>query len=167
MNCRQFYSSKDFRNAYNLMAHEDTISDDMWLLRGLVAVFLLKCLQQTDFFDRSSSNPSTNQEVATEDQRSDVDDPPPSIDAGELTANQVFIGKILFRLINVMPCNTHDISEFETPILDKFAPGCKKVSVGNFEHTKDSFFLWPAHSGSWYDILLQLLLDPLTTVLSH
>ena len=45
-----FYSSKDFRNAYNLMAHEDSISDDLWLLRGIVAVFLLKCLQQTDFF---------------------------------------------------------------------------------------------------------------------
>ena len=49
-NCRNFYSSKDFRNAYNLMAHEDSITEDMWLLRGLVAVFLLKCLQQTDFF---------------------------------------------------------------------------------------------------------------------
>ena len=103
------------------MAHEDSISDDMWLLRGLVAVFLLKCLQQTDFFDRSSSNPTMNQ-----------DNDAASIDTGgELTANQVFIGKILFRLINVMPTNTHDISEFETPILDKFAPACKKVSVGN------------------------------------
>ena len=49
-NCRNFYSSKDFRNAYNLMAHEDSITEDMWLLRGLVAVFLLKCLQRTDFF---------------------------------------------------------------------------------------------------------------------
>ena len=31
-----------------------------------------------------------------------------------------------------MPCNTHDISEFETPVMDKFVPGCKKVSLGNF-----------------------------------
>merc|ERR1719189_1523381 len=29
-----------------------------------------------------------------------------------------------------MPCNTHDISEFETPVMDKFVPGCKKVSLG-------------------------------------
>ena len=31
-----FYSSRDFCNAYNLMAHETDITDDMWLLRGLV-----------------------------------------------------------------------------------------------------------------------------------
>ena len=29
-----------------------------------------------------------------------------------------------------MPCNTHDISEFETPVLDTFVPGCKKGSIG-------------------------------------
>ena len=46
----KFYSSKDFRNAYNLMTHEDSISDDLWLLRGMVAAFLLKCLKLTDFF---------------------------------------------------------------------------------------------------------------------
>ena len=45
-----FYSSSDFRNAYNLMSHEESITDEMWLLRGLVAVFVLKCLKLTDFF---------------------------------------------------------------------------------------------------------------------
>ena len=55
-----------------------------------------------------------------------------------------------------MPCNTHDISEFETPVMDKFVPGCKKVSlgkgpsindVGNFSGFLTLFFLeysfWP------------------------
>ena len=45
-----FYSSSDFRNAYNLMSHEESITDEMWILRGLVAVFVLKCLKLTDFF---------------------------------------------------------------------------------------------------------------------
>ena len=51
-----FYSSTEFRNAYNLMAHENSIPDDMWLLRGLVSVFLLKCLKLTDFFSDPSPN---------------------------------------------------------------------------------------------------------------
>ena len=67
-----FYSSNDFRNAYNLMAQEDSINPDMWLLRGLVAVFLLKCLQLTDFFDQVSTGT-------------------------ELTPDELFVGGVLFR----------------------------------------------------------------------
>lgn len=48
----------------------------------------------------------------------------------QLTQDEAYVGGLLFRLLNVMPTNTHDISEFETPILDSFAPGCVKVSVG-------------------------------------
>ena len=29
-----------------------------------------------------------------------------------------------------MPCNSHDISEFDTPVSDYFAPGSQKVSIG-------------------------------------
>ena len=50
-----FYSSSDFRNAYNLMAHEGSITDEMWMLRGLVAVFMLKCLKLTDFFPEKTT----------------------------------------------------------------------------------------------------------------
>ena len=39
-----------FSSLYSLMAHEDMIDDDTWLLRTLVAVFLLKCFKMTQFF---------------------------------------------------------------------------------------------------------------------
>ena len=102
-----YYSSKDFRNAYNLMAHEDSISDELWLLKGIVSVFLLKCLQQTDYFASLQKE-----------------------DRNELHESELFVGKVLFRLLNVMPTNCHDISDFESPVLDTFVPGCKKVSLG-------------------------------------
>ena len=89
------------------MAHEDSISDDLWLLKGIVSVFLLKCLQQTDYF-RSIQKSLENPELLHE--------------------NELFVGKVLFRLLNVMPTNVHDISDFETPVLDTFVPRCNKVN---------------------------------------
>ena len=73
------------------MAHEEHIPEDMWLLRGLVAVFLLKCLKQTDFFDRLKISNAEEEllENSTNGNHS------------RLTPNEVFIGKVLFRLINV------------------------------------------------------------------
>ena len=112
----KFYSSSDFRNAYNLVGHEDSISDEMWLLRGLVAVFLFKCLKETSFFNTSQTKGLIDAENASGND--------------DLTANELFIGKLLFRLLNILPHNCHDISEFETPVLDVFTPGCNKVSVG-------------------------------------
>ena len=73
------------------MAHEEHITEDMWLLRGLVAVFLLKCLKKTDFFDRLKISNAEEEllENSTNGNHSG------------LTPNEVFIGKVLFRLINV------------------------------------------------------------------
>ena len=54
-----------------------------------------------------------------------------------------------------MPCNTHDISEFETPVMEKFVPGCKKVSVGNFNSILS--FLKPIDAGApleWVHLIL-------------
>ena len=73
------------------MAHEEHIPEDMWLLRGLVAVFLLKCLKQTDFFDRLKT--SNKEEELLENSTNG--------NHSGLTPNEVFIGKVLFRLINV------------------------------------------------------------------
>ena len=47
-----------------------------------------------------------------------------------LTNDEIFIGTVIFRLLNVMPCNSHDISEFDSPVSDYFAPGAQKVSIG-------------------------------------
>ena len=52
----RFYASNDFQNVYNLMAHEITIPEEMWVLRGLVSVFILKCLKLTEFFPDSNPN---------------------------------------------------------------------------------------------------------------
>ena len=47
-----------------------------------------------------------------------------------LTDDELYVGSIVLRLINVCPCNCHDVSEFESPTLDKFGGACTKVSVG-------------------------------------
>lgn len=105
------YLSGHFMSGYNLMAHEDSIAEESWILRGLVAVFMLKCLQMTDYFKSDEDRSQIKNE-------------------GDLTEKEAFVGAVIFRLLNVMPCNSHDIAEFETPVLDKFVPGNKKVSVG-------------------------------------
>jgi hypothetical protein len=107
-NMNEVYLSADFRTAYNLMAHEGTITDEMWRLRTFVAVFLLKCLKQAEFFKDDTSKTVTD----------------------GLTENEIFVGAVLLQLLNVMPCNCHDISEFVTPV-DAFVPGYTKVSLGS------------------------------------
>ncbi len=104
------YLSSDFRNLYNLTAHEDSITNDQWIIRTLVAVFLLKCLKLTTFFDQSQSA---------------------ILDDCQLTENELFIGTVLLRLLNIFPCNVHDIAEFENPFKDHFAKGAQKVSLGS------------------------------------
>ena len=99
------------------MAHEESISDDLWVHVTLVAVFLLKCLRLTSFFQDIPVE--LRDEVKVED------------DKQSLTPNELFVTTVLLRLINVMPCNSHDVSEFETPVLDSFVPGARKV--GDFQ----------------------------------
>ena len=36
------YKSDDFRNLYNLMAHEDSLSSEDWFLKTLVALFVFR-----------------------------------------------------------------------------------------------------------------------------
>lgn len=44
-----------------------------------------------------------------------------------LTDEQLFIGTVIFRILNICPTNSHDISEYETPTLDKYPPNATKV----------------------------------------
>jgi hypothetical protein len=39
-----------------------------------------------------------------------------------MTNDELFVATVILRLINVCPCNCHDISEFESPTLEKFGP---------------------------------------------
>ncbi len=95
------YLSNDFQNLYNLTAHEETISQDQWLLRTLVSVFILECLKKTDFFNDS-----------TED-------------------DEKLVGSVILKLINIFPCNSHDVAEFESPTKDCFPRGAQKNSLGS------------------------------------
>ena len=55
---------------------------------------------------------------------------PPQPGDYSLTNDEAFVASVILRLINVCPCNCHDISEFETPTFEKFTPACSKVSIG-------------------------------------
>ena len=109
----QSYSSDDFVNVYCLMAHEDSVDDDTWLLRSLVALYLLKCFKHsTDFFGQ----------------------PQPVTDNKDLTPEECFVGAVLLRLLNICPTNCHDISEMETPVMDSFSKMCNKVCTFILTH---------------------------------
>lgn len=44
-----------------------------------------------------------------------------------LNDDQLFIGTVILRLLNICPSNCHDISEFETITMEKFLPSATKV----------------------------------------
>jgi tetratricopeptide (TPR) repeat protein len=104
------YDSEDIINLFNLIAQEDSLDSEEWFLRTFIACFLLKLLMVTSFFKGSKSLPIK--------------------DKKDLTKDQLYIAKLLLRLINIFPCNCHDISEIESPVPDQFAPTCNKVSLG-------------------------------------
>lgn len=96
------YSSHDFLTTYNLVSLDHTITPTEWILRTLAAALLVRMLQITSFFD----------------------------DSEDVAEDSIFVGGILLQLINVCPTNSHDVSEFETPVADKFTTACNKVSIG-------------------------------------
>ncbi|TRY63413.1 hypothetical protein TCAL_02645 [Tigriopus californicus] len=96
------YSSLDFLTTYNLVSLDHTITPTEWILRTMAAVLLVRMLQITPFFD----------------------------DSEDVAEDSIFVGGILLQLINVCPTNSHDVSEFETPVADKFTNACTKVSIG-------------------------------------
>ena len=96
------YLSSDFINVYSLMDHEDSLDEDTWILRTLVAVFLLKNFQMVGYVPGSQG----------------------------LDEDAKYLGTILLKLLNICPSNCHDISEMEAPVLNVFSPTCNKVSLG-------------------------------------
>eukprot|EP00095_Tigriopus_kingsejongensis_P011484 maker-scaffold626_size122949-snap-gene-0.33 protein:Tk11484 transcript:maker-scaffold626_size122949-snap-gene-0.33-mRNA-1 annotation:"set and mynd domain-containing protein 4-like" len=96
------YRSEDFINSFNLVSLDETISPTEWVLRTLAATFLVRLLRLTPFFD----------------------------DSEDVEEDSIFIGAILLQVLNTCAPNCHDISEYETPVLDKFTNACSKVSIG-------------------------------------
>ena len=145
------YHSNDFLNLYGLMAHEETLNTEDWLLRTLIAIFLLKSLRMTGFFKiilSVENNYEKNKKVISVDEA----DKENMNDGGEIesiTEQELFVCKVILRLINICPTNCHDVSEFETPVLDAFTTACNKVSIGAaiyptlalFNHACDPSFM--------------------------
>jgi hypothetical protein len=46
-----------------------------------------------------------------------------------LTDEQLFVGTVIFRILNICPTNSHDISEYETPTMEKYPPNATKVDL--------------------------------------
>ena len=140
------YRSDDFLNLYALMAHEETLNTEEWLLRTLISIFLLKSLQLSQFFknislNRKHSNGDVNNTDAT--MTDDI------VNDDLLSEEELLVCKVILRLINICPTNCHDVSEFETPVLDAFTTACNKVSIGAaiyptlalFNHACDPSFM--------------------------
>lgn len=50
------YESSDYTTVYNLVSHSSKRSTEDFLQRTVMAVFLLRCLQDTDYFDKESKH---------------------------------------------------------------------------------------------------------------
>jgi len=47
----------------------------------------------------------------------------------ELTSNELFVGGVLLKMLNICPTNCHDVSEMETPVKDVFSKMWDKASL--------------------------------------
>ena len=136
------YHSNDFLNLYALMAHEEELTTEEWLIRVLIAIFLFKCLKLTGFF-KSVVKEKENGVIEATNGNENV------FESEMLTEDELFACKVILRVINICPTNCHDVSEFETPSLDSFNTACNKVSVGAsiyptlalFNHACDPSFM--------------------------
>jgi hypothetical protein len=73
---------------------------------------MLKLLTEANFFASS-----TDKEIVA--------------DSGGLTSEQIFVGTVLFQLLNICPCNSHDVGSFGIPAgSETFPPSSEKISLG-------------------------------------
>ncbi|PSN41945.1 hypothetical protein C0J52_06418 [Blattella germanica] len=99
------YSTGSYASIYNLVTHADRRPAEDFLHRTLMALFLLRCLQDTDFFpDNSKSSDSLNQD-------------------------EIYIGSLLLRHLQLLQFNAHEIFETCMEAPNKFR-GSKTLYVG-------------------------------------
>ncbi|XP_046580371.1 SET and MYND domain-containing protein 4-like [Haliotis rubra] len=82
------YDSDDYHSVYNLVNHTDDRSCPDLFRRALGAVFLVKCIEKSEFFAAAEG---------AED--SDVDE------------ESVYVGGHILRHTQMLPCNAHEVSE--------------------------------------------------------
>ena len=121
------YQHDDLVNAYNLVSHEDKLTEEEHLLRTLVSVFLLKLLQFNNYFGNYTEEESFN----------------------SLSEQEVFIGTLLLHFSNNLPQNIHDIALLETSEVRRWVNSAEIKSLGAgvfltgalFNHSCDPSFM--------------------------
>ena len=121
------YKADDFINAFNLVCHEDKMTDEEHLLRTFVSVFLIKLLQFNNFFDNLSDDETFE----------------------NLSEKEMFIGRLLLHFTNSLPQNIHDIALLETSEPKKWVNSSEIRSLGAgvfltgalFNHSCDPSFM--------------------------
>jgi len=109
------YEHLCYKNIYNLTALEDQRTPQDFLERTIMAVFLLKCLRLVGYFDINLfKNPG-----ATED--------------------ELKIGALLLRNLQVLQFNAYEISEFIMDTKENFKKS-KSVNLGLGVYPTASFF---------------------------
>lgn len=84
----QKYESKDYNTIYNLVTHANDRSGQDLFRRSVMATFLLRCLDQSGFFDTLAQD----------------------TDVKEF---REFVAGLLLSHLQAFPCNAHEISELE------------------------------------------------------
>ena len=121
------YRPDDYINAFNLVCHEDKMTEEEHLLRTFVSVFLLKLLQFNNYFGNFDVNETFE----------------------NLTEKEAFIGKLLLHFTNSLPQNVHDIALLETSETKKWVNSSEIKSLGAgvfltgalFNHSCDPSFM--------------------------
>jgi hypothetical protein len=94
-----------YSSVYNLVTHADKRPAQDFLNRTLMALFLLRCLQDAHFFPTSTKNTES------------------------LGPDEIFIGSLLLRNLQLLQFNAHEIFETCMEARNKFQ-GSKNVYVG-------------------------------------
>ena len=121
------YREDDLVNAFNLVCHEDKVTEEEQLLRTFVAVFLLKLLQFNNFFGNYSETETF----------------------AELSDRDLYIGTLILHFTHSFPQNVHDIALLETSESRRWVNSAEIKSLGAgvyltaalFNHSCDPSFM--------------------------
>ncbi|EDO31792.1 predicted protein [Nematostella vectensis] len=98
------YDPSDYRPIYHLVGHthERTLND--LFVRTLNAIYLLRCLEGTEYYGDSTKLPSRE--------------------------DQAFIGGLLLRHLQSLPCNAHEISELQLSLKSVATSEAAEIGAG-------------------------------------
>lgn len=116
------YKSNDYRNVYNLVSHEDKRTKQDFVHRSQMAIFLVKLLEISGYFD---SKPRYS-EISTDELK--------TMAVAEKYKDSVeLIGGLILKNLQILQFNAHEVFELQ----------CSKPNVGKnvIKHEGNSMFL--------------------------